>query len=178
MESMKFLIKPLDSTNYAAWCSDIKVLLLERNCWDIVAEREAAPFVKEGDEIDARKLKEFNSRFNRAYRYYNIYELKVDSNNHKFERVEAVLDPDYVTNKIPLRTASYIDNNEIVLDEIDRESKSSDESESESKSFSEKVVNRIRTSVLRTDGKRTDIYYYEEDKKQRKKLKIIVPKTN
>ncbi|GBN48974.1 hypothetical protein AVEN_82293-1 [Araneus ventricosus] len=31
--------------------------------------------------------------------------LKLDSNNHKFERVEAVLDPDYVTNKIPSRTA-------------------------------------------------------------------------
>ncbi|GBN41288.1 hypothetical protein AVEN_84914-1 [Araneus ventricosus] len=46
--------------------------------------------------------------------------VKVDSNNHKFERVVAVLDPDYVTNKIPLRTASYIDNNEIVLYEIDR----------------------------------------------------------
>ncbi|GBN24838.1 hypothetical protein AVEN_265145-1 [Araneus ventricosus] len=67
MESMNFLIKPLDNTNYATWCSDIKVLLLERDCWDIVAEREAAPVVKGGDEIDARKLKEFNLRFNRAY---------------------------------------------------------------------------------------------------------------
>ncbi|GBN63203.1 hypothetical protein AVEN_274955-1 [Araneus ventricosus] len=66
MESMNFLIKPFDSTNYATWCPDIKVLLLERDCWDIVAEREAA-LVKEGDEIDARKLKEFNLRFNRAY---------------------------------------------------------------------------------------------------------------
>ncbi|GBN92948.1 Retrovirus-related Pol polyprotein from transposon TNT 1-94 [Araneus ventricosus] len=67
MESMNFLIKPLDSTNYATWCSDIKILLLDRDCWDIVAEREAAPVVKEGDEIDARKFKEFNLRFNRAY---------------------------------------------------------------------------------------------------------------
>ncbi|GBM39659.1 hypothetical protein AVEN_104882-1 [Araneus ventricosus] len=65
--------------------------------------------------------------------------VKVDSNNLKFERVVAVLDPDYVTNKIPLRTASCIDNNEIVLDEIDRESKFS-ESDSESTSFNEKVV--------------------------------------
>ncbi|GBO10568.1 hypothetical protein AVEN_267283-1 [Araneus ventricosus] len=91
----------------------------------------------------------------------------MDSNNHKFERVEAVLDPDYVTNKISLRTASCIDNNEIVFYEIDKESKSSDESDSESKSFSEKVVNWIRKPVPRTDGKRTDIYYYEEGKKQR-----------
>ncbi|GBM20492.1 hypothetical protein AVEN_256389-1 [Araneus ventricosus] len=66
MESMNFLIKPLDGTNYATWCSDIKVLLLDRHFWDIIAEREAAP-VKEGDESDARKLKEFNLRFNRAY---------------------------------------------------------------------------------------------------------------
>ncbi|GBN38138.1 hypothetical protein AVEN_182835-1 [Araneus ventricosus] len=93
--------------------------------------------------------------------------VKVDSNDHKFERVEAVLDPHYVANKIPLRTASYIDNNEIVPDEIDRESKSSDESDSESKLFSEKVVNWIRKPVPRTDGKRTEIYYYEEGKKQR-----------
>ncbi|GBM30959.1 Retrovirus-related Pol polyprotein from transposon TNT 1-94 [Araneus ventricosus] len=99
--------------------------------------------------------------------------VKVDSNNHKFERVEAVLDPDYVTNKIPLRTASYIDNDEIVLYEIDRESKSSDENckasaeSSESNSFSEKGVNWIRKPIPRTDGKRTDIYYYEEGKKQR-----------
>ncbi|GBO26123.1 hypothetical protein AVEN_110470-1 [Araneus ventricosus] len=79
--------------------------------------------------------------------------VNLDSNNHKFERVEVVLDPDYVKNKIPLRTASYIDNNEIVLYEIDKESKSSDESDSESKSFSEKVVNWIRKLVPRTDGK-------------------------
>ncbi|GBM73530.1 hypothetical protein AVEN_218509-1 [Araneus ventricosus] len=73
MESMNFLIKPLDSTNYATWCSDIKVLLLERDCWDIVTEREAAPVVK-GDEIDARKLKEFNLRFNGTYAtiYMNV----------------------------------------------------------------------------------------------------------
>ncbi|GBN38141.1 hypothetical protein AVEN_182837-1 [Araneus ventricosus] len=60
---MNFLIKPLDSTNYDTWCSDIKVLLLERDCWDIVAEREAAPVVKE-----------FNLRFNRAYTtiYMNV----------------------------------------------------------------------------------------------------------
>ncbi|GBN36092.1 hypothetical protein AVEN_178782-1 [Araneus ventricosus] len=51
--------------------------------------------------------------------------VKLDSNNHKFERVEAVLDPDYVTNNIILRTASYIDNNEIVLDEIYGESNES-----------------------------------------------------
>ncbi|GBO10570.1 hypothetical protein AVEN_267285-1 [Araneus ventricosus] len=72
--SPNFLIKPLDSTNYAAWYSDIKVLLLERDCWDIVAEKEAAPVVKEGDEIDTRKLKEFNLRFNRAYTtiYMNV----------------------------------------------------------------------------------------------------------
>ncbi|GBM64650.1 hypothetical protein AVEN_91717-1 [Araneus ventricosus] len=66
MESMNFLIKPLDSTNYATWCSFIKILLLERDCWDIVTEREAAPVVKEGDKIDARKFKELNLRFNRA----------------------------------------------------------------------------------------------------------------
>ncbi|GBM86039.1 hypothetical protein AVEN_30533-1 [Araneus ventricosus] len=82
--------------------------------------------------------------------------VKLYSNNHKFEQVEAVLDPAYVTNKIPLRTASYIDNNEIVLDEIDRESES----------FIEKVVNWIRKPVPRTDGKRTDIYDYEEGGKQ------------
>ncbi|GBN07807.1 hypothetical protein AVEN_240196-1 [Araneus ventricosus] len=79
--------------------------------------------------------------------------VKVDSNTHKFELVVAVLDPDYVTNKIPLRTVSYIHNNEIVPDEIDRESKSSDESDIESKSFSEKVVNWIRKPVPRNDGK-------------------------
>ncbi|GBM39661.1 hypothetical protein AVEN_104883-1 [Araneus ventricosus] len=73
MESMNFLIEPLDSTNYATWCSDIKVLLLERDCWDIVTEREAAPVVKEY-EIDARKLKELNLGFNGAYTtiYMNV----------------------------------------------------------------------------------------------------------
>ncbi|GBM24442.1 Retrovirus-related Pol polyprotein from transposon TNT 1-94 [Araneus ventricosus] len=69
--------------------------------------------------------------------------VKVDSNNYKFERVEAVLDPDYAITKIPLRTVFYIHNNEIISDEIDRESKP----------FSEKVVNWIRKPVPRTDGK-------------------------
>ncbi|GBN13749.1 hypothetical protein AVEN_163287-1 [Araneus ventricosus] len=73
MECMNFFIKPLDSRNYASWCSDIKFLLLERVCWDIVTQKEAATVLKER-EIDEMKLKEFNLRFNRAYTtvYMNV----------------------------------------------------------------------------------------------------------
>ncbi|GBM16839.1 hypothetical protein AVEN_9417-1 [Araneus ventricosus] len=88
--------------------------------------------------------------------------VKVDSNNHKFEPVEAVLDSDYVIDKISLRTAFYIDDNEIAPDESDSESKFSHESDSESKSSSKKVVNWIRKPVPRTNGKQAYIYYYEE----------------
>ncbi|GBL82716.1 hypothetical protein AVEN_263772-1 [Araneus ventricosus] len=61
-----FQIKVKSVVDVVKECSDIKVLLLEIDSWDIVTEKEGAPVVK-GDEIDAWRLKEFNLRFSRAY---------------------------------------------------------------------------------------------------------------
>ncbi|GFX09032.1 hypothetical protein TNCV_4166111 [Trichonephila clavipes] len=58
MAVMNYHIKPLDSTNYSTWSTDIRFLLHEKNCFEIVAGKENAPEIKEENQ---RELKDFNA---------------------------------------------------------------------------------------------------------------------
>ena len=91
---------------------------------------------------------------------------KPSADNAKFERVETVLDPDFVTNKIPLRPKSHLDTteNENSPSEIETDS---EPSESESEISDKKIVNWTRKPVTRKDGSRTEIFFYEEGKTKR-----------
>lgn len=73
------LIEKLSANNYSTWVEDIKVLLMEKNCWRIVTGTETKPTepVKEEDEDEAeykyklrsyhKDVKDFNTRADRAY---------------------------------------------------------------------------------------------------------------
>ncbi|KAF8795519.1 Retrovirus-related Pol polyprotein like [Argiope bruennichi] len=66
---MESTIEPLDANNYSSWRDDIKVLLMERNCWRIVIGSEIKP-----DETKCKELKDFYCRKDKAYSaiYLNI----------------------------------------------------------------------------------------------------------
>ncbi|KAF8793989.1 hypothetical protein HNY73_002014 [Argiope bruennichi] len=42
-----FRIRPLDDSNFPQWSKEIKVILLERNLWEIVTEKEVEPDIKD-----------------------------------------------------------------------------------------------------------------------------------
>ncbi|GFR07600.1 CCHC-type domain-containing protein [Trichonephila clavata] len=54
-----YQIKPLDSNNYVTRSTDIRFLLHEKNCFDIVNGKESAP---EDKEENKRDLRDFNVR--------------------------------------------------------------------------------------------------------------------
>lgn len=58
------VITPLNSTNYATWAADAKVLLMDRNAWDIVQGKETKP---DATTVSSKEVKDFNLRYNRAY---------------------------------------------------------------------------------------------------------------
>ncbi|GFX73365.1 CCHC-type domain-containing protein [Trichonephila clavipes] len=47
MAVSSYQIKPLESSNYATWSTDVRFLLHEKNCFEIVAGKETAPDSKE-----------------------------------------------------------------------------------------------------------------------------------
>ncbi|GFY02293.1 copia protein [Trichonephila clavipes] len=59
MAVSSYQIKPLESSNYATWSKDVRFLLHEKNCFEIVAGKETAPDSKEENR---RELKDFNIR--------------------------------------------------------------------------------------------------------------------
>ncbi|GFX89230.1 copia protein [Trichonephila clavipes] len=59
MSDSSYQIKPLESSNYATWSTDVRFLLHEKNCFKIVAGKETAPYSKEENR---RELKDFNIR--------------------------------------------------------------------------------------------------------------------
>ncbi|GFY30253.1 retrovirus-related Pol polyprotein from transposon TNT 1-94 [Trichonephila clavipes] len=59
MAVSSYQIKPLESSNYATWSTDVRFLLHEKNCFEIVAGKETAP---DGKEENKRELKDFNIR--------------------------------------------------------------------------------------------------------------------
>ncbi|GFW22179.1 retrovirus-related Pol polyprotein from transposon TNT 1-94 [Trichonephila clavipes] len=59
MAVSSYQIKPLESSNYATWSTDVRFLLHEKNCFEIVAGKETAP---DGKEENRRELKDFNIR--------------------------------------------------------------------------------------------------------------------
>ncbi|KAF8796353.1 hypothetical protein HNY73_000736 [Argiope bruennichi] len=44
---INFRIRPLDDSNFPQWSKEIKVILLERNLWEIVTEKEVEPDIKD-----------------------------------------------------------------------------------------------------------------------------------
>lgn len=44
MDEVHFKIKSLDDSNYAQWVKDVRVILLERNCLDIIEGRESSQY--------------------------------------------------------------------------------------------------------------------------------------
>ncbi|GFW29528.1 retrovirus-related Pol polyprotein from transposon TNT 1-94 [Trichonephila clavipes] len=59
MAVSSYQIKPLESSNYATWSTDVRFLLHERTVLKFVAGKETAP---DGKEENKRELKDFNIR--------------------------------------------------------------------------------------------------------------------
>lgn len=91
--SAPFVIEKLNADNYATWCADIQILLMDKEVWEIVIGEEKIPCVKDkrtitsidkvtgketvtvvGDEVVEREIKDFKSRSGhaRALLYINI----------------------------------------------------------------------------------------------------------
>lgn len=68
-------INPLDTANYTTWSTDIRFLLLEKNCYDIVVGNEKLPEIGK-DGAGKREVDEFNIRQKLALSiiYLNISE--------------------------------------------------------------------------------------------------------
>lgn len=64
-------IEKLSSSNYGCWVDDIRVVLMDRNCWQIVSGNEVAP---EDNALNAKIVRDFKMRKDRAYStiYLNI----------------------------------------------------------------------------------------------------------
>ncbi|GBN48440.1 Retrovirus-related Pol polyprotein from transposon TNT 1-94 [Araneus ventricosus] len=66
---MESSIEYLEADNYSSWRTDMKVLLMERNCWRIVTGTETKP-----EDENYKELRDFNSRKDKAYStiYLNV----------------------------------------------------------------------------------------------------------
>ncbi|KAF8782016.1 hypothetical protein HNY73_012351 [Argiope bruennichi] len=51
---INFRIRPLDDSNFPQWSKEIQVILLERNLWEIVTEKEVEPDIKDVKLPDSR----------------------------------------------------------------------------------------------------------------------------
>ncbi|GBM94837.1 hypothetical protein AVEN_160438-1 [Araneus ventricosus] len=56
-------IEKLDASNYNSWCNDVRVILLENDCWDIVQGTETP--LAEG--ATAKEVRDYRLRKSRAY---------------------------------------------------------------------------------------------------------------
>ncbi|GFR08204.1 CCHC-type domain-containing protein [Trichonephila clavata] len=59
MAVSSYQIKPLESNNYVTGSMDVRFLLHEKNCFEIVDGKESAPEDREGNR---RELRDFNAR--------------------------------------------------------------------------------------------------------------------
>ncbi|KAG8195641.1 hypothetical protein JTE90_004977 [Oedothorax gibbosus] len=78
-------IEKLDASNYGVWKEDVRVLLMERNCWRITSGEEKYPTEVEPDEKStpaerskdlrekAKEIKDFSIRRDKAYTVQAIY---------------------------------------------------------------------------------------------------------
>ncbi|GBM43057.1 Retrovirus-related Pol polyprotein from transposon TNT 1-94, partial [Araneus ventricosus] len=66
---MECSVEHLEADNYSSWRTDMKVLLMERNCWRIVTGTETKP-----EDENYKELRDFNSRKDKAYStiYLNV----------------------------------------------------------------------------------------------------------
>ncbi|GBM16763.1 Copia protein [Araneus ventricosus] len=56
-------IEKLDASNYNSWCDDVRVILLEKDCWDIVQGTETSP----AEGATAKEVGDYRLRKSRAY---------------------------------------------------------------------------------------------------------------
>ncbi|GFU27522.1 retrovirus-related Pol polyprotein from transposon TNT 1-94 [Trichonephila clavipes] len=56
LAASSYQIKPLESSNYATWSTDVRFLLHEKNCFEIVAGKETAPDGKEENNTEYRSI--------------------------------------------------------------------------------------------------------------------------
>ncbi|GBN90212.1 hypothetical protein AVEN_181287-1 [Araneus ventricosus] len=56
-------IEKLDASNYNSWCDDVRVILLEKDCWDIVQGTETSP----AEGATAKEVRDYRLRKSRAY---------------------------------------------------------------------------------------------------------------
>ncbi|KAF8783388.1 Retrovirus-related Pol polyprotein like [Argiope bruennichi] len=59
---INFRIRPLDDSNFPQWSKEIKVILLERNLWEIVTEKKVEPDIK-----DVKLVNDLKIRRNKAF---------------------------------------------------------------------------------------------------------------
>lgn len=74
MATAQYSIEKLNAQNYVNWAADVKHLLLEKNAWDIVDDREKLPVIKDGSGVTQKDVADFHarSRSARAIIYLNI----------------------------------------------------------------------------------------------------------
>ncbi|GFY74474.1 hypothetical protein TNIN_7741 [Trichonephila inaurata madagascariensis] len=91
MESLEFYqiyeyqIKSLDTSNYSTWSTDVRFLLQEKNCFEIVTGRESAP---ENKKENQRELKDLNAHQRLAL---SILYLNISTEYRSI--IENVIDP-------------------------------------------------------------------------------------
>ncbi|GBM22556.1 hypothetical protein AVEN_183984-1 [Araneus ventricosus] len=56
-------IEKLEASNYNSWCDDVRVILLEKDCWGIVQGTETPP----AEVATAKEVKDYKLRKSRAY---------------------------------------------------------------------------------------------------------------
>ena len=56
-------IDPLNSSNYCSWAEDMKAVLMDKDCWQYVIDKN----LKQDPEATAKERREFNSRKSKAY---------------------------------------------------------------------------------------------------------------
>ncbi|GBM84765.1 hypothetical protein AVEN_118889-1 [Araneus ventricosus] len=56
-------IEKLDASNYNSWYDDVRVILLEKDCWNIVQGTETSP----AEGATAKEVRDYILRKSRAY---------------------------------------------------------------------------------------------------------------
>ncbi|GBL92378.1 hypothetical protein AVEN_255943-1 [Araneus ventricosus] len=56
-------IEKFDASNYNSWCDDVRVILLEKDCWHIVQGTETPP----AEGATAKEVRDYRLRKSRAY---------------------------------------------------------------------------------------------------------------
>ncbi|PRD22578.1 UNVERIFIED_CONTAM: hypothetical protein NCL1_48762 [Trichonephila clavipes] len=94
---METTIEKLHSTNYASWEKDVRVHLMDRNCWRNISEQE----VKPADDAPAKEKWNFESQRDRAYSTIYLCIKKEYQNLISYSRLEEASGLFSTQHKIP-----------------------------------------------------------------------------